>query len=314
MGLQPTPEQAGVCSTGRGRATTGGVPAQTGGDRRRAPGSTCCSRQSPTAGTSMGRRVLAAGWGRQLGTPGAWGAGVPAEQTAAGRLLDAQKQTIPGQEESRQTSGDTSSSDLCHVLQTGAKGAPPAGVGSPSHSELSCNIDPPWHRLPERAPGADKTEGTVSGQSLLHTQRFQHRNDPTQKLQGKQPYVSAQCQALLNKDKKEDRAFPPIRSSRLLLHSLAAVGTLKYLWIYSGWGVHSTLPMKHSPLALGSTSSRRTLQVTEGTWGPTQLQDLFHFLKQSSLFSSESGLAAAHLPEILNHHPSLAAFHRPFYS
>lgn len=160
-----------------------------------------------------------------LAAGGSWARRVPGEQTAAGKPLDAQKQTIPGQEESRQTSGDSSSSDLCHVCQMGAKGAPPAGVGSPSHSELSCSIDPPSHRLPERAPGADKAEGTVSGQSLLHKQHFQHRNDPTQKLQGKQPYMSAQCQALLNKDKKEDWAFLPIHSSRLLFHSLAAVGT-----------------------------------------------------------------------------------------
>lgn len=196
--------------------------------------------------------------------------GIPGEQTVDGRPLDAQKQTIPGQEEDRQTSGDASSRDPYHVFQTGAKGAPAAGVRSPSHSELSCSVDPPSHQLPERDPGADKAEGTVSGQSLLHKWSFQHRNDPSQKLQGKQPYMAAQCQALLNKDKKEDLAFPPIPSPRLHFHSLAAVGTLKCLWIYSGRGVHSTLPMKHSPLALGNTSSHRALQGIEGTRGPTQ--------------------------------------------
>lgn len=174
------------------------------------------------------------------------------------------------------------------MFQTGAKGAPPGGVGSPSHSELSCSIDASSHKQPERAPGPDRAERTVSGQSLLHKRSFQHRNDPTQKLQGKQPYMAARCQALLNKDKKEDLAFPPVPSPWLHFHSLAAVGTLKCLWISSGWADHSTLPMKHSPLALGSTSSHRALQGTEGMWGPTQLQDLFHFLKQSSLFSSES--------------------------
>lgn len=57
----------------------------------------------------------------------------------------------PGLEEGRQTAGDPSSRDPYHVFQTGAKGASPAGVGSPSHSELSCSTDPPSHRPPERA-------------------------------------------------------------------------------------------------------------------------------------------------------------------
>lgn len=41
---------------------------------------------------------------------------------------------------------------------------------------------------------------------------LRHGNDPTQKLQGQQPYTAAQCQALLNKDKEEDVAFLPIPS------------------------------------------------------------------------------------------------------
>lgn len=119
---------------------------------------------------------------------------------------------------------------------------------------------------------------------------LRHGNDPTQKLQGQQPYTAAQCQALLNKDKEEDVAFLPIPSPWLCFQQPRRLGALKCLWVYSGWwGPHPTLPMKHSPPAPGSAGSRRAWQATESRREPAQLQGLFHFLEQSSLFSSGSG-------------------------
>lgn len=203
----------------------------------------------------------------------------------AGRRLDAEQQTVLGQKESGQ------SSRRSQRVKTG-----PNEVGSASRGQVTiplravCGTQPSSCWPLDRAPGRTRAGGTGSGQSLPHMRSLRHGNDPTQKLQGQQPYTAAQCQALLNKDKEEDVAFLPIPSPWLCFQQprrrRGSQVPLGLLWLV---GTPSHPPMKHSPPAPGSASSRRAWQATESRREPAQLQGLFHFLEQSSLFSSGSG-------------------------
>lgn len=134
------------------------------------------------------------------------------------------------------------------------------------------------------SPWADRAGGTGSGQSLPHARSLRRGNDPTQKPQSQQPYTATRRQALLNKDKEEDPAFPPIPSLWLRFQQppsrWGSQMPLDLLWPV-GSPVHPPVP--------GSTDSHRARQGSESRREPAWLQGLFHFLEQSSLFSSGSG-------------------------
>lgn len=141
-------------------------------------------------------------------------------QAAAGRPLDVEEQTFPGQKEGGQSSRRSQRQHQgplqCLQVKTWPKRwALPTWGRVAIALRAACGIEPPSQRPLERAPGADRAGGTSLGQSLPHTRSLWCGSDPTQKLQGQQPYMAARYEALLNKDKEEDPAFSPVPSSGL---------------------------------------------------------------------------------------------------
>lgn len=148
---------------------------------------------------------------------------------------------------------------------------------------------------------------------MLHTWSPQHGNNPTQKLQGQQPYMASQHQALLNKDNEEDPAFLPVPS--LWSHfqqphsRWGSQVHLNLLWLVGS----SSFPLhKIHPACPGECWQPQSMAGHREQAGARSAPESLSFSGTKLPVFIRKRLAASPTPEIRDHHPNSAHFHRPF--
>ena len=223
--------------------------------------------------------------------------------------MDAEQQTVPGQKEGGQSSRRSPRRGplSCESKRDRRGGLLQPGPGL--RPTMSCLR----HRATGESPQADKAGGAGSGQSLPHTRSLRCGNDPTQKLQGQQPYMAARRQALLNKDKEENPAFPPVPRPWLRFQQpCSRRGSrvpLDLLWLV---GSPSHPPHETHPACPGERRQPQSTAGHRGQAGARSAPGSLSFSGTRQPVFIRKWLAASHPPEIRDHHPSSARFHRPF--
>lgn len=273
--------------------------------------------------------MVTGGWGGWLGAAkhgpqaaeGSWARRVPGEQ-ACGRASSGWKTSgcgganLPGAEGggAEQQEIPAPGTPQCLQVKTWPKRwALPTWGRVTIVLRAACGIEPPSQRPLERASGANRAGGTSLGQSLPHTRSLWRGNDPTHKLQGQQPYMAARYEALLNKDKEEDPAFSPVPSPGLHFRQpcsrQGSQVSLDLLWLV---GSPSHPPRETHPACPKECQRPQSTAGHRGRAGACSAPGSLSFSGTKQPVFIRKRLAASPPPEIWDHHPSSACFHRPF--